>query len=532
MGEPSGPGLGALDGAAIRRWVAAALDALSAGRAEIDALNVYPLPDGDTGSNLLRTWQAVADEVGRCSGDDLAAVLEAAGRGGLYGARGNSGVILCQWVSALAGSLTGSDGDGPALAAALATAAVSARSAVGDPVEGTILSVAAAAGVPPGPLGQVAASAVTAARAALAATPEQLPALAAAGVVDAGGRGLLLLLECLAAVVRGEPLLHVPPPGGAAGVRRALVADREAGSEDYAYEVQYLLAADAAAVETVRAQLAGLGDSLAVVGDGDVWNVHVHVNDVGAALERGLEAGRPYRVTVTRFADQRPAPSPVTAGGRAVVAVVEGAGLAALYAAEGATVVPGVPQPSVGELAAAIAATTAGEVVLLPGDEELLATAQRAAAAARAADPGRTVVVVPTASPVQGLAALAVAQADRAFGDDVVAMADASGRTRVGAVTVATRQALTSAGQCEPGDVLGIIDRDVVLLATDVAAVACGLLDRMLTAGGELVTVVTGSGLDTAVAVAVTAHLESVHPFVETSVYDGGQPTALLLGVE
>jgi dihydroxyacetone kinase-like predicted kinase len=133
---------------------------------------------------------------------------------------------------------------------------------------------------------------------------------------------------------------------------------------------------------------------------------------------------------------------------------------------------------------------------------------------------------------VQGLAALAVAQSDRPFGDDVVAMAEASGRARVGAVTVATREALTSAGRCVPGDVLGVIDREVVLLATGVVEVACGLLDRMLAGGGELVTLVTGTGLDPAVADAVTAHLETAHPFVETTVYAGGQPTALLLGVE
>jgi DAK2 domain fusion protein YloV len=449
----------------------------------------------------------------------------------LLGARGNSGVILCQWVSALAGALASSAADGPALAGALAAAATAAPTAVGEPVAGTILTVAAAAAVPAGSLPQVASAAAAAARAALAATPEQLPALAAAGVVDAGGRGLVVLLEALDAVVRGQPLLHVPPPGGAAGVLRALVADREAGSEMFAYEVQFLLEAPAAGVAALRAGLAGLGDSLVVVGDGARWNVHVHVNDVGAAVELGIEAGRPYRLTVTRFADQRAAPEPVRAAGRAVVAVLEGDGLAALYVAEGAVVLPG-PQPSVGDLVAAIAATGAGEVVLLPCDGELLATAQQAAAAARAADPGRAVVVVPSASPVQGLAALAVAQSDRPFGDDVVAMAEASGRARVGAVTVATREALTSAGRCVPGDVLGVIDREVVLLATGVVEVACGLLDRMLAGGGELVTLVTGTGLDPAVADAVTAHLETAHPFVETTVYAGGQPTALLLGVE
>lgn len=524
-----------LDGAALHRWVAAGLDGLSAGRAEIDALNVYPLPDGDTGSNMLLTWQAVAEGV-RGAGSDARTVLEAARRGALLGARGNSGVILCQWLTGLLDALAGGTADGAAVAAALATAGRVAPTAVADPAAGTILTVAAAAGTAaPGPLETVVGAAAANARAALAATPEQLPALAAAGVVDAGGRGLVVLLEALEAVVRGRPLLHVPPPGGAAGVLRALVAARESGSETFAYEVQYLLAADADAIPALRAGLEPLGDSLVVVGNGEgIWNVHVHVNDVGAALERGVEAGRPYRVTVTRFADQaraaeRPAAQPA---GRAVVTVAAGAGLAALLRAEGAVVVPGAPQPSVGDLLGAALASGAGEVVILPGDGELLATAQQAAAAVRGDDPGRTVVVVPTASPVQGLAALAVRQPGRAFGDDVVAMAEAAAATRTGAVVVATAEALTSAGHCVPGDVLGVIDRDVALLGRDVATVATGLLDRMLAGGGELVTVVLGAAQGPDVADAVAAHLEREHPFVEVCVYDGGQPAALLLGVE
>lgn len=523
-----------LDAETLCRWGAAGLDALSATRAEIDALNVYPLPDGDTGSNMLLTWQAVADGMRAASPHDRA-VLEAARRGALLGARGNSGVILAQWLTALVDALAPTLGDGAALAKALASAGAAAPRAVGSPVEGTILSVAAAAGtVDAGPLAAVTAATTRAARAALAATPEQLPALAAAGVVDAGGRGLVVLLEALDAVVSGRPLLHVPPPGGAAGVLRALVAARESGSEAFAYEVQYLLEADDEQIPVLRDRLAPLGDSLVVGGGDGTWNVHVHVNDVGAALERGIEAGRPYRVTVTRFADRevgRPVPAPAGLG-RAVITVATGGGLADLLSAEGAVVVPGDPQPSVGDLLAAVEASGAAEVVVLPSDGELLATAQQVAAAARAANPDRAIVVVPTYSPVQNLAALAVAQSDRPFGDDVVAMAEAAGSTRIGAVTVAQHEALTSAGHCRPGDVLGVIDRDVVLLGQDVAAVATDLLDRMLAGGGELVTLVTGGDVDPSVVDILRTHLEQRHPFTEVSAYDGGQPTAVLVGVE
>jgi DAK2 domain fusion protein YloV len=445
-----------------------------------------------------------------------------------------------------AGQLAGQPpADGPTFAAALQKAADTAYGAVADPEEGTFLTVAragaeaAVAAVVAGrtALGEVVRAAADGARAALEATPGQLAVLRDAGVVDAGGAGLCLVLDALVTTVtgvepdrpslarrpeRGHPhhahdhddLPHQPPPGP--------------GSE-----VQYLLAdSDEAAVARLHERLAALGDSLVVVGvdtpGGREWNVHVHVADVGAAIEAGIEAGRPYRISVTPLAPVRP-PAPVP-DARAVVAIVPDGRLAELFADEGATVVPcgpdGVTEDDV--LAAVLGSGAAG-VVVLPNDPTVTAVASRAAERAR--EEGRDVAVVPTRSPVQGLAALAVADPARRFGDDVITMAEAAAATRWAEVTVAEHEALTSAGRCAPGDVLGSAEGDVLLIGAEPAAVACELLDRMLSAGGELVTLVAGA--DGALADAVCAHLTGAHPTVEVTRYDGApEGIGLQVGVE
>ena len=531
-----------LDAVAVRRWCSTGRQDLAAARDEIDDLNVYPVPDGDTGTNLLLTMEAVDDAV-RAAGDDTAATVRAMAHGALMGARGNSGVILSQLLRGLAEVLE-VDGSPAGVRRALARAAELAYAAVARPVEGTLLTVARecaeAVAALDGDLAEVVRAARTAAAASLRRTPDLLPALAAAGVVDAGGRGLCVLLEALEKVVTGQGddgrVAQVLVPRDRSG----LAAVREAGADAFAYEVQYLLR-DAAddAVERLKGELAALGDCLVVVGGSPaapgLFNVHVHVNDVGAAVEAGLDAGRPFRITVTRFVDQVAGQHPPAPGrtGRAVVAVAPGAGLHGLLAGSGAVVVDGGPArgPSTAELLAAVRAAGAAEVVLLPNDANTLAVASAAASAAR--EEGCSVAVVPTRSAVQGLAALAVADAARPFEDDVAAMAEAAGSTRFGEVTLAVREAVTMAGICRPGDVLGLLEGDVALLGTDLETVAYDLLDRMLAGGGELVTVVTGADAPDGVGERLQASVEHGHPAVEVVVYAGGQPHyPLLLGVE
>jgi DAK2 domain fusion protein YloV len=528
-----------LNAVAVRRWCATGRQDLAAARDEIDDLNVYPVPDGDTGTNLLLTMEAVDDAV-RAAPDDTAATLRAMAHGALMGARGNSGVILSQLLRGLAEVLE-VDGSPAGVRRGLARGAELAYASVARPAEGTLLTVARecaeAVAALDGDLAEVVRAARTAAAASLRRTPELLPALAAAGVVDAGGRGLCVLLEALEKVVTGEcgaagPVAQVLVPRERSG----LAVAREAGADEFAYEVQYLLRdATDEGVEQLRARLSRLGDSLVVVGGDGLFNVHVHVNDVGAAVEAGLDAGRPFRITVTRFVDQVAGERPAGAGrtGRTVIAVAPGAGLHELLRGSGAVVVDGGPTrgPSTAELLAPVRAVGAAEVVLLPNDPNTLAVASAAAAAAR--EEGFHVAVVPTRSPVQGLAALAVADADRPFEDDVAAMAEAAGSTRFGEVTRAVRAAVTMAGICRPGDVLGLLEGDVALLGEDLEAVALELLERMLTGGGELVTVVTGADAPDGVGERLRTSVEHAHPAVEVVVYDGGQPhSRLLLGVE
>ncbi|GAC1329896.1 MAG: DAK2 domain-containing protein [Mycobacteriales bacterium] len=532
----------ALDPSVIRAWYTAALAGLSAARAEIDALNVYPVHDRDTGTNLLVTLRAAAaaaEQSLTARPDDVPGMLRALADGALRGARGNSGVIASQLLLGAVEVLAGQPACGSAqLAAALGRADQLAYAAVAAPVEGTILSVlsvAAAAARASGSEGAaaVAVAAADAAREACGRTTGQLPALAAAGVVDAGGRGLCVLLDALVAALTG-----VAPPVTTAQPPLRLVGPREQGSADYDYEVEFLLEdAAEAAVDELRATLSDLGDSLVVIGGTPVWRVHVHVNDVGAALKAGMAAGRPTQLRVTRFAEENvPVENGGTAAGpasRAVLAVADGAGLRQLFEAGGAVVVSGQPGagPSVAELRAEVESTGASEVVIMPNDPAGQAVAMQAAEAARAR--GTAVAVVPTRSVVQGLAALAVADPTRRFGDDVIAMTAAAGATRWAELVLADRDAITTAGLCRAGDVLAVVDGEVVLVGTDLEVCALELVERMLGGGGELVTVVAGSAAPPALGETLARHLHRSRPGVETLVYDGGQlQPPVLLGVE
>ncbi len=557
-GDPTA--LRALDGADLRRWARLVVRRLDGARAELDALNVYPVPDGDTGTNLaLTVGGAVADH-----GGDLARAL-------LVHARGNSGVIASQLVRGWADVL-GSRGAGPGasdgglVAKALRRGDELAWAAVADPVEGTVLSVsraaaeaaerAAASGED---LHGVVVAVVREARAALERTPAQLPALAAAGVVDAGGAGLLLALEALRDVVERRETGDGAAVVGARGAP-ALSALGAAGTDldpaGPAYEVMYLLhAADPAPVERLRARLLEIGDSVLVVGgtgpagsedQAGLWHVHVHTDDPGAAVEAGIEAGRPRTVRITHFAAARPAATggvgtatttvttattrPAATAGLALVACAAGAATEQLCRRAGATVVPSGPgaRASTGEVLAAVLAAAAGarRVLVLPNDSESAAVAHQAGLAAE--EHGVTAVVARSRSQVQVLAALAVLEGAPGQDDALAALRSAAAAVdgcRYGAVAVAGRATRTAAGPCRVGDLVGTVGREVVAVGTDAVDVAAQVVAR-LGAGVELVTVLPGEG-GAAAAQALRARLEG--DGVTVDVLGGGQPRYLLL---
>jgi dihydroxyacetone kinase-like predicted kinase len=297
----------------------------------------------------------------------------------------------------------------------------------------------------------------------------------------------------------------------------------------------YLLDADDDRVPTLKKTLGGLGDSLVVVGGDGLWNVHVHVDDVGAAVEAGIAAGRPHRIRVTHFAEQvaRARQRRTTRGGRQVVAVAAGPGLEKLFEGAGATVVMGGPgnRPSTGMILDAIHSSGAQEVIVLPNDADSVRAAQAAARTAEG-DEGIRVAVIPTEAQVQGLAALAVHEPGRPFDQDVLEMTATARHARHGAVTIAARQAMTMAGPCEPGDVLGVVAGDFAVVGSDLDTVAADVVERLLGGGGELVTIVAGDG-GQELARRTARGVEERHPHVDVMVYDGGQQRyPLLMSVE
>ncbi len=534
------------DVATLLRFADEVTAALAAAREEIDALNVYPVPDGDTGTNLFLTVSsardALHDVLAGAPETDLGTAYAGFARGALMGARGNSGVILSQMLGAMAKRLaTVGPGDpqATAWAEAMVQATEASYEAVGTPVEGTILSVSRAASgaaceqasVDADDVAALISAAADAARAALALTPSQLKVLADAGVVDAGGRGLCVVLDAMETALTGRrsvastsprPRLPVPVP-----------AD-ELTAEGPSYEVMYLLDAADDRIPGLRTRLADLGDSLVVVGGEGLWNVHVHVDDVGAAVEAGIEAGRPHRIRVTHFAEQVTTARPTTArAGRRVIAVAAGAGLAELFTGGGALVVRGGPgqRASTGMLLDQIRASEAAEFVLLPNDYDTVRAAEIAAHTAED-ELGVRVAVIAAHAQVQGLAALAVHEPARSFEQDVLHMTATASHARHGAVTVAAKQAITMAGPCEPGDILGIIEGDFVMVGQDLDLVANGIIDRLLGGGGELVTLVSGEGGDE-LARRCEEYVEATHPTVDVIAFDGGQSRyPLLLSVE
>ena len=551
-------GSGTIELAVVLRFVDIAVDALAEAREEIDALNVYPVPDGDTGTNMYLTVAAARDAFRQAVRDgggdsDLLAGLAGLRRGALLGARGNSGVILSQMLGAVATTIAGATAEernASIMARALREATEGAYAAVGTPVEGTILTVIRAAAEaaearaeqPGARARDVFADAAAAAREALARTPDQLAVLRDAGVVDAGGRGLSVILDAAETVLTGRRPTPVTAPIGAhrIPIPTSGVEHPDLTPEGPAYEVMYLLDADDAHVPSLKLALAGLGDSLVVVGGDGLWNVHVHTDEVGAAVEAGIAAGRPHRIRVTHFAEQieaaRGRRTP-TRKGRQVVAVAAGPGLEKLFEEAGATVVVGGPgnRPSTGMILEAIRACSAQEVIVLPNDADSVRAAEAAARTAEG-DPeihgDVRVAVIPTEAQVQGLAALAVHEPGRAFDQDVLEMTATARHARHGAVTVAAKQAMTMAGPCEPGDILGVIAGDFAVVGSDLDTVAADVLERLLAGGGELVTIVGGEGSDE-LARRTAAGVEERHPHVDVMVYDGGQQRyPLLMSVE
>ncbi len=541
-----------LDASALLDWADAAVAGLLAHADEINRLNVYPVPDCDTGTNMLFTMRAaLAEAVPSGGSGDVAQVAAALAEGALTGARGNSGVILSQILKALADvtAAAAADVEGDAVVAAIGPAVLGAalRHAValvvasmgGAAVPGTVVSVLQAAAdaaehqVSGGAgLATAVAAVGEAAASALDRTTGQLDVLARAGVVDAGGRGLLVLLDALTGAITGQ----TPPRRS---YQPASVAPESAAEPAPEFEVMYLLGGcDREHLDGLRDTLDHLGDSVAIAeSTGGRHSVHVHTDDAGAAIEAGLACGPVSRIRVSALATGRVAPGGWSRD-RAVLAVVDGDGAAELFAGEGAfvlrpdaAVIDPVNGVSADELLRALVDTGAGQVLVLPNG--YLAAEDLVAGCSAGTARGIDVTPLPCGSMTQGLAALAVHDPGRGAVDDGYAMARAAAGARRGSVRVATETALTWAGTCRPGDGLGVCGDEVLVVAEDVAAAAVRLIDLLLGSGGELVTVLIGAAGDAGLGEVLGTHIHRRHPGTEFVSYrTGHRGDVLLVGVE
>jgi DAK2 domain fusion protein YloV len=545
--------------------------ALTAHRETLNRLNVYPVPDGDTGTNMQLTVDSVVAELGSLAGvDDLRTVCKAISHGSLMGARGNSGVILCQILRGLMETCAASAGGvGPVtLAAGLAAANVTARAGVMRPVEGTILTVmreaaaaAQRAAEEGGDLAAVCSAAQAAGAVALAETPDQLPVLKRAGVVDAGGAGLTLLFDALLHAVDGRAVpdeLALPDTVRSNLLRGQIARDldeaalleldeQQAISEAHAelaalrYEVMYFLEADDELVPAFKEVWAGIGDSIVVVGGDGLWNCHIHTDDIGAAIEAALDAGRPRQIRVTDLLEEveeeswvlraeqsgaeatgleegeREAP-PVTS----VIAVATGDGVRRIFHSLGVRHIVSGGQsmnPSTAEILAMIDQVEGAEVVILPNNKNIYAVAAQAAEVSE-----RPARVVATPGVQEGFAALLEYDPEATAEDNAAAMAGAAERVVAGEVTQAVRASETAAGHVETGDWIGITRAGIEVVSDSSAGAVCSLLDRIVAPEHEIVTIIEGQGARPADTRRITEWLAANRPEVSVELHHGGQP--------
>jgi uncharacterized protein len=503
------------------------LAALEASRARIDDLNVYPVPDGDTGTNMTETARAVVSALDRDPGADIV-------RAALMGARGNSGVILSQLVRGAVEAL-GDEGemDASAVARALRGASDAGYAAVRNPQEGTMLTVARelaekAEALAPSdpPLTEALAELVAHGERALAATTDQLDVLREAGVVDAGGAGVLEILRGIAAHVRGEPL---PELEGVTGGIPLEAVHQELSR--YRYCTSFFVEGETIDPEELERELTKLGDSLLVVGGPGAVKVHVHTDEPGAALALATDRGVIAEVDIKNMHVQtadRTQRLKREAGVTGAVAVVLGGGNRRLFESLGASTIAGgeTMNPSTADLLAAVDALPESGVVLLPNSKNVVLAAEQAAEQS-----GKDVRVIPTRSLQSGLGALVAFDSSRPLDENVAEMEEAAAAVRAGSVARASRSATIGAVDVAEGEFLGLVDGEPVASGKALEPVATDVVARLVGGGADVLTVLVGEGAGESEGVVDAIRVE--HPSLEVDVHEGGQPHyPLLFAVE
>jgi len=546
----------------LARAVTTYRDLLKSHREVINRLNVYPVPDGDTGTNMALTLESVVAELSGVT--DMEGMCKAIGHGSLMGARGNSGIILSQVLRGIADRFKSlAEAGAQDWAGALSQASEKAYGAVMRPVEGTILTVvreaaeaaASAAADKQAALADVLQAARDAGQSALDRTPEMLPVLAQAGVVDAGGAGFLLLIDSLLHVVDGRDLPEAPSveslPSGSVtagpGEHGTVEAAHDSVS-DLRYEVMFLLDAPDEAIPAFKDVWAGVGDSIVVVGGERLWNCHIHTDDIGASIEAALEIGRPRRIQVTDLMDQvaeeRWVREAVAAAGTptdeeglgpavptAAVAVATGEGIRRIFRSLGVHHLIAGGQsmnPSTAQVLEAVEAVPAEQVVILPNNKNIVPVAEAVQGLT-----DKKVRVVRTTSVAEGFAALMAYDPEASADENQASMLEAASKVVPGEVTRAVRPSDSPAGPIQQGDWLGLSRDGIVAVEASVEEAACTLLGKLLSDQHEIVTLIEGEGAKPADTRAITEWLREHHPAISAEVHHGGQPLyPYLLSIE
>ena len=537
-----------LDGRDLCRMFSAAMRLFEANVDKINALNVFPVPDGDTGTNMFLTLREVVKQAEDVQSDSAAEVMAAMARGALYEARGNSGVILCQFFKGVATGLAGKRSFGPSeLAPALRLASDHAYTAVGEPVEGTMLTVisrvadgaerSAASG---DSLPEMVEAVYQAAEEAVALTPTMLPVLRQAGVVDAGGQGFLVILEGVRRYVKGEAVevVEVPTPepvGVEIGAGTVSAAFLEATDEElYGYCTQFLIQGQGLSADVVREAVSSLADSTAVVGDETMVKVHVHAHDPGPIISYAVTLGTLSQVnienmdrqhreySVARRQEVGVGPAVAEAASIGVVAVAWGQGLERVFADLGAAaVLPAgdTMNPSVQQILEIIEAVPSENVIFLPNNRNIVPAAQRAVELS-----GKKVKVVPSKTIPQGVAAMLAFHPERGLEDNSSEMAGALAGIRVGEVCRALRPVKLHGLTVEEGQIIGFMERKMLVAGDEPSDVLVSLLKASEISEGSLVTLYWGGGLSEQEADAARRRVEEAFSEMEVETVSGGQP--------
>ncbi len=527
-------------GQELREMFTAATGWLEKSSADIDALNVFPVPDGDTGTNMLLTMRSTMEEAYRAPDHSASAVAQAMARGALLGARGNSGVILSQILRGLAQALDGKESfDANDLADALRQSSITAYKGISNPVEGTILTVMReAAEAARGKVAEngnnvidVLEAAVQAANVSLANTPHLLQVLRDAGVVDAGGQGLYTILEGALRYLTGEmeqmkfrkPQIVVSDITGPTRLPQALIADEV----PYGYCTEFLLKGAELDSEEIRKKLEKKGESLIVVGDDSAVRIHIHTLNPGSVISFATRLGTVHQASMRNMDEQHRdflemQKEKTPAVDTAIVAVVSGDGLTDIFKSLGAAaIVPGgqTMNPSTKELLQAVEAVNAEKVILLPNNKNIVATASQVQPLTK-----KTVEVVPTEMIPQGVSALLAFDYEADLKNNAQLMGKAAAAVKSIEITRAVRSTKIGKLQIKKKQLIGFLDGDLVAVGDDIFCVIKKVLAKVDLAKAEVVTIYYGKDVQQADADNVSGSIRKKHAQLQIEVVSGGQP--------